>query len=134
MDDDLELLWRFSQEQQSIARYHDEERSKLTQYLLAVAAAAVGVAKIGQASPIVNIVLGAFFVLTGCVGFVLAKQQSQECEGGAKCADVYRSELRRRCRGLPSEDHVPQYTHRRPWLFLHALVALLGIALIICVV
>jgi hypothetical protein len=132
MDNQIELLWRFSQEQQAVARYHDEERSKLTQYLLVVAAAAVGIAKIGQASLFANVVLGVFVLLTGCVGLLLVRQQSRECKGSANCANVYRAQIRKLYPDLPADDHAPQYTGRRAWLALHLLIALLGVAVIIC--
>ena len=134
MDNQIELLWRFSQEQEEVARYHDEERSKLTQYLLVVAAAAVGIAKIGEASLVVNLVLGAFVFLTGCVGIGLVWQQSHKCKGSAKGANQYREQIRKLCPDLPEDDHPPHYTGARAWVALHILIALLGIAVIVCVV
>ena len=134
MDNQIELLWRFSQEQQEVARYHDEERSKLTQYLLVVAAAAVGIAKIGEASLVVNLVLGAFVFVTGCVGFALVWQQSDKCEGSADHANAYRAQIRKLCPDLPPDKHNPHYTGARAWLALNLLIALLGVAVIICVI
>ena len=133
MDNQIELLWRFSQEQEEVARYHDEERSKLTQYLLVVAAAAVGIAKVGEASLVVNLVLGAFVFVTGCVGFALVWQQSRRCTGSAKGANQYREQIRQLCPNLPPDKHRPHYTGPNAWLALNLLIALLGIAVIICV-
>jgi hypothetical protein len=113
MDAKLELLWRLTEEQQQLTRYHDEERSKLAQYLLVVAAAAVGVAKIGDLSLVINTVLGGFVVLTGCVRLILTVQQSHACAGGVECANKYRAKLLELCPDLPALS-APHYTTLAP--------------------
>ena len=101
-----------------------------------MAAAAVGVTKIGVLSLFVNVVLGVFVIVTGFVGLLLTKQYSRECEEGASCANLYRERLLAKLRALSpavsAEDHALKYSAAWPWYVLHGLVMGLGVALLVC--
>jgi hypothetical protein len=131
----LELLWRIYDDHQLMARHHDSQRATFSQYILILAAAAAGVAKLGEFSPIVNSVLAIFVMGIGGVGIWTTHRLSKACTSQKGCGHEY---LRKIEGILPSLmiDQLPELPHRDsgrgPWHTLHGLVVLLGAALLLC--
>ena len=131
----LELLWRFYDDHQRMARHHDGQRATFTQYILILAAAAAGVAKLGEFSLVVNSVLALFVMGIGGVGMWTTHRLSQACKSQKGCGNEYLSKLQHLLPSLMIGEH-PERTHkdsgRGPWHVLNGLVLLLGAALLLC--
>lgn len=131
----LELLWRIYDDHQLMARHHDSQRATFSQYILILAAAAAGVAKLGDFSPIVNSVLAIFVMGIGGVGMWTTHRLSRACTSQKGCGHTYLSKLESLLPSLMIEQ-LPETPHQDsgsgPWYILHALVVLLGGALLFC--
>lgn len=131
----LELLWRFYDDHQRMARHHDSQRATFTQYILILAAAAAGVAKLGEFSLVVNSVLALFVTGIGGVGMWTTYRLSRACSSQKGCGNEYLSKIQRLLPSLMIGQQ-PEAAHkdsgRSPWYILHGLVVLLGGALLFC--
>ena len=131
MDADVELRWRLYEDHQKMARHHDSQRATFTQYILILAAAATGVAKLGEFVEVVNAVLGFFVVGAGLVGFWTTWRLCEACREEKKCGNDHLSELRQIVPSLKPDSPHPD-SGRWPWQTLHGLVVILGIAILVC--
>lgn len=131
----LELLWRLYDQHQQMARHHDSQRATICQYILILAAAAVGIAKIGDFSPIVNSVLALFVVGIGGIGALLTRQLSSACASQQNCGSKYLAELKTivPTLGIEEPETTPGYVAPQPWYIINILVAMLGLAILACV-
>ena len=131
----LELLWRFYDDHQQMARHHDSQRATFTQYILILAAAAVGVAKLGEFSPIVNSVLAVFVMGIGAVGTWTTHRLSQACTSEKGCGNRYLGKVQHLLPSLMIGEQSERIHEDRgggPWYVLNGLVLLLGAALLLC--
>lgn len=130
----IDLLWRLHDDHQQMARHHDAQRSTLTGYVLFLAAAAVGVAKIGEVSTLVTVVLAIFVAILGIVGVKLVKVHSAECADQNSCANKYRLEIESLIPSLAGDEPAAKdrYPNASPWHVLNLLVIGLGLALVAC--
>lgn len=131
----LELLWRFYDDHQRMARHHDGQRATFSQYILILAAAAAGVAKLGEFSLFVNSVLAFFVMGIGGVGMWTTHRLSQACKSQKGCGNEYLCKIQRLLPSLMIGEN-PEATHKDsgpwPWHVLNGLVLLLGAALLLC--
>ena len=129
--DSGELLWRMYEDHRLAVRHSDQQRSKITDCMLVLAAAAVGLIKFGGTSEEINIILAAFVVMIGIFGIILTDQHTNACNEQKDCVNKYKEALKAlHPKVIISPDLKEQARFKNPWFWIHVGILLLGLALL----
>ena len=133
--DKHELLWRMYEDHRLSARHFDEQRSKITDCMLVLTAAAVGLIKFGSMAGWVDIILASFIIMISVFGMVLISQRTGECNQQRNCAIDYKKKLHSEFKDVILEDSMPiKYgKYSSPWFYIHVAIGILGAALLLMV-
>lgn len=142
MSDSAEVLWNLYQEHSTWERHHEEQRSSVTNILVAVAAGILSVVTLNGFTPS-DVPLMIFLVLQGVFGAVFVAKQYERFSRHQRLAKIYRQALSDRfpdaqviaLREMADEQqakaHPMLYQLRlhHLWVALHLLIALFGLGL-----
>jgi uncharacterized membrane protein YeaQ/YmgE (transglycosylase-associated protein family) len=141
MDDRRELLWGLYEDVVAQGRHHESQRLGMTNAMLVVAAAVLGLIGLDERISDADIPAGLFLVVLGIVGAVFALKHYERFRYHMAFAKEYRNALKitglSKLRAHAEDEHVSDWSKRWQravynaslhwlWVSLHLFVSVLG--------
>jgi hypothetical protein len=148
MTDKYDLLWNIYQEHCNWERHHENQRSSVTNILIAVAAGVLGIIALdGKLAP-TDLPLTIFLIIQGVFGSIFVAKQYERFARHQRLANKYRQELndgyldakivQLRKEGDIEQERQYKYLSKlrlhQLWVYLHLSFAIFGLVLTIIII
>jgi hypothetical protein len=148
MTDKYDLLWNIYQEHCNWERHHENQRSSVTNILIAVAAGVLGIIALdGKLAP-TDLPLTIFLIIQGVFGSIFVAKQYERFARHQRLANKYRQELndgyldakivQLRKEGDLEQERQYKYLSKlrlhQLWVYLHLSFAIFGLVLTIIII
>lgn len=118
MSEAIETLLALYREQTDQARHHEDQRATMTNYVLVLAGAVLGLVNVERLQAAQG-PLGCFLVVVGCFGAAVTAKHYERNRYHARLAGRYRSQIEALQPGAAIDREAARAEHRKEFPFMH---------------